>query len=154
MRGKYACTRKYTDKYEIVEEQTILWWCCSAFKYTETGQLESCVRCLMVRIRYWWHCLTGRPMVCKPIHHAGTHAHAVGVPTYATEHSAGWTWRSGDARCPSWRGQNVFGTYRCENRSSSWHSSNPPTFWTRRETKRYSTQQSWNHRRRLPWWDQ
>jgi hypothetical protein len=93
-------------------------------------------------------------MVCKPIHHGRTHSHAVGVPTYATEHSAGWTCGSGDARCPSWQVRRIWylpvwkSLFQLATKLKSAH------VLTRRETKRYSTQQSRNHRRRLPWWDQ
>jgi hypothetical protein len=127
-----------------LKEQTILWWCCSAFKYTETGQLESCVRCLIGSHPILMLALlkTGRPMVCKPIHHGRTHATCRRRTDLCNRTQCGMDlYGSGDARCPSWQGSDVFGTYRCENRSSSCHEAQiRPTFWTpRNKALQYST---------------
>jgi dUTPase len=87
-------------------------------------------------------------MVCKLHHTVELIPHAVGVPT-ATEHSAGWTPATTDARCRSWTYLVPTGVkialpvgHEAQIR---------PRSGLAAKTKRYGTQQSRNHRRRLPW---
>jgi hypothetical protein len=106
---------------------------------TETGQLESCVRCLIASDIDVGTARTGRPMVCKPYTmQVELMPHAVGVPTYATEHSAGMDLYAAvthDVRLG--KGQTYLVPTGVKIALPVGHEAQIRPFWTRRETKRY-----------------